>query len=124
VSFAQDLDKFKKKAEKQANAGIRKLIIQLVSSVTIKTVVDTGRLRNNWFTSIDSAILSTRDSNTGGADSINNSVSLTKGVDFTKSPKKVFIVNNLPYATIQEKRNRMVKNTVDQFKSYVERSFK
>ena len=52
MSFASDLGRFAKKADKQIDQARRKTVLDLFSSVIKDTPVKTGRAKGNWQTSV------------------------------------------------------------------------
>jgi len=53
MSFGKDIAKFNKKVDKVATNIFRGTALGLFGKVILRTPVDTGRLRGNWFASIN-----------------------------------------------------------------------
>ena len=82
---------FKVKAMSQSEAKIKKAFIGLSSDIIADTPVKSGRLRNNWFPSVNKASSETTD-NTG-----KESLGRLGSVKF-KLGDTLYLTNNLPYA--------------------------
>ncbi len=92
ASFEADLRKFGVKSLDRVDRIRRASVLELFSLVIYATPVDTGRLRGNWQTTINtpaSGTKDTTDANAAVAEAVANLGSL---VDV------VWFVNNLPYA--------------------------
>lgn len=79
-----------------ADKKVKGSLLGVFSRTIARTPVDTGRLRNNWHTSIGRASEGKRKSNKSGANAISNAseVMLKK----FKLGNTVYFSNNLPYA--------------------------
>jgi hypothetical protein len=89
-----DISKFIDKTSKTADAQVRKICLDLVTGIVLKTPVDTGRARANWFTSIGSPsdnITESTDAN--GSSTIAGSL----GAISKATGNVLWITNNLPY---------------------------
>lgn len=93
-TFTLDVSKFVDKASKTADAEVRKICYDLVTGIILKTPVDTGRARANWFTSVGSPSGNiTASVDPSGSSSISSAVSA-----ISKATGNVlWITNNLPY---------------------------
>lgn len=93
-NFSLDVSKFVDKATKNAEAKIRAVCLELYSGISYLTPVDTGRAKNNWFTSIGSASTETTTAtDPTGAQGIARSQA-----DIKAAPGNIFYIsNNLPY---------------------------
>lgn len=94
MSLSLDLRNFIAKTEKNADAKVRVICLDLLSGIVLKTPVDTGRARANWQASIGSAKtdeLSSTDKN--------GSATIAEGANaVARAPGNVFYIsNNLPY---------------------------
>jgi len=96
TSFSLDVKKFAEKAQKDADAAISKICLDLLSDIVLNTPVDTGRARANWFTSIGAPSTATVEHE--GAQSAAG-VAISRSLDAVASaPRNIFwISNNLPY---------------------------
>jgi hypothetical protein len=93
-SFKLDVSKFIDKASKTADAEVRKICLDLVTGIVLKTPVDTGRARANWFTSIGSPTDNTTEStDANGSATIASSL----GAISKATGNVLWITNNLPY---------------------------
>ena len=105
-TFKLDISKFIDKTSKTADAQVRKICLDLLTGIVLKTPVDTGRARANWFTSIGSPTSGTInfDADAGrGVAAPNQSAAsidaISKGsAAIAKATGNVlWITNNLPY---------------------------
>ena len=96
--FSIDLTRWGTSLEKeQAPQFIRKIALELLKKVTMKSPVDTGRFRANWMVGIGGADETTTDSTVNDA-MMRGSIVLTG----YKTLKQIHISNNLPYAAALE----------------------
>lgn len=99
--FAIDLKKFGEVTKQQARLIFRKIIIDLDQAVVLRTPVDTGRARGNWYPSLNTP--STR-RNDNAKDK--NGTAANKRVDATAAKADVgdvaWLTNNLPYILVLE----------------------
>ena len=93
-NFTLDLNKFINKTSKTADAEVRKICLDLLTGIVLKTPVDTGRARANWFTSIGSPSAKvTVSTDPSGSSTISSGLSA-----ISKATGNVlWITNNLPY---------------------------
>lgn len=128
MSFKLQLENFAEKAGAKAEVAVRKVALEVYSSVVLKSPVDTGRFRGNWNISM------------GGFDRTVNPDSLdktgTKGINTAAvtisryQGGKIFISNNLPYSRRLENGYSkqapagMVRITVVEFQDMVDRVVK
>ena len=93
-TFKLDINKFIDKASKTADAEVRKICLDLLTGIVLKTPVDTGRARANWFTSIGSPSINiTESTDPSGSSTIANSLSAISEA----TGNVLWITNNLPY---------------------------
>jgi hypothetical protein len=96
--FSIDLTRWGTSLEKeQAPQFIRKIALELLKKVTMKSPVDTGRFRANWMVGIGGADETTTDSTVNDA-MMRGSIVLTG----YKTLKQIHLSNNLPYAAALE----------------------
>jgi hypothetical protein len=93
-TFTLDVSKFIDKTSKTADAEVRKICLDLLTGIVLKTPVDTGRARANWFTSINSPSANvTVSTDPSGSSTISSGLSA-----ISKATGNVlWITNNLPY---------------------------
>ena len=93
-TFNLDISNFIDKTSKTADAEVRKICLDLLTGIVLKTPVDTGRARANWFTSIGNPSANiTEATDPSGSSSISSSMSA-----ISKATGNVlWITNNLPY---------------------------
>lgn len=93
-TFTLDISKFVDKASKTVDAEVRKICLDLLTGIVLKTPVDTGRARANWFTSIGSPSGNvTASTDPSGSSAISSGLSA-----ISKATGNVlWITNNLPY---------------------------
>lgn len=94
--FRLSLEKFGKVTEKQASMIVRKITLELDSSIVLSTPVDTGRARANWYPSFSepSPAVNVNEFDKGGNAAVQRLTSF-----ITKSPigNTVWMTNNLHY---------------------------
>ena len=96
--FSIDLTRWGTSLEKeQAPNFIRKIALELLKKVTMKSPVDTGRFRANWMTGIGGADETTTESTVDDA-VMRGSIILSAYRDL----KQIHLSNNLPYAAALE----------------------
>ena len=96
--FSIDLTRWGTSLEKeQAPNFIRKIALELLKKVTMKSPVDTGRFRANWMVGIGGADETTTENTVNDA-MMRGSIVLTG----YKTLKQIHISNNLPYAAALE----------------------
>ena len=96
--FSIDLTRWGTSLEKeQAPQFIRKIALELLKKVTMKSPVDTGRFRANWMVGIGGADETTTNSTVNDA-MMRGSIVLTA----YRALKQIHISNNLPYAAALE----------------------
>jgi len=79
---------------------VRGTLLGIYRDTILDTPVDTGRLRNNWFTTIGRPTAGQRDPKGKGAgDAIANAVNVSRQFPMGST---VFFTNNLPYASTIE----------------------
>lgn len=94
TDFSLDLRKFVEKAGAAADMAIRKICLDLASSIILKTPVDTGRARANWQTSVNKIPNGTINS----TDKAGGATIAAAAADVKNAPGNIFyITNNLPY---------------------------
>lgn len=97
MSFSADISRFISKTEKSIETGVRKISLELFSKVILKSPVDTGRFRANWYASINmpSSMVTTMVDKTG-TDSIRKAGSVAQS--YKIGDAAIYLTNNLPYA--------------------------
>ena len=96
--FSIDLTKWGTSLEKeQAPKFIRKIALDLLKKLTMKSPVDTGRFRANWMVGIGAADETTTESTVD--DAVMRGAIVLTGY---KTLKQIHISNNLPYAAALE----------------------
>jgi hypothetical protein len=109
--FTLDISKFAEKAGAEADKFVRKVCLDLTTSIVLKTPVDTGRARANWQTSINTpaagVINFSADAGSGITAPKQSTASMKAIADATallkQAPGNVFwITNNLPYIGVLE----------------------
>jgi len=93
-TFNFDISKFVDKTSKTADAEVRKICLDLLTGIVLKTPVDTGRARANWFTSVGSPSANvTEATDPSGSATISSAIGpISKAVG-----NVLWITNNLPY---------------------------
>lgn len=105
MTMQSSIKSFSEKTEKKMNMIAKKAIIDLCSDIISNTPVDTGRLKNNWFPSVDSPSdettpeLSPEDKKKGKKIPNKATMRLKNFVSQNYDISKVFyFTNNMPYA--------------------------
>lgn len=97
MSFTADISRFIGKTEKSAEQAVRKITLELLSKVVLKSPVDTGRFRSNWYASINYASkevsASVDKSGTGTISRGNSTIN-----SYRIGDAAIYLSNNLPYA--------------------------
>lgn len=93
-TFTLDVSNFVDKASKTADAEVRKICLDLVTGIVLKTPVDTGRARANWFTSVGSP---RADTTVSTEPSGSSTISSALGPISKATGNVLWITNNLPY---------------------------
>lgn len=93
--FKADVLRFADKLKIGAGLAQKKIAIDLWSSITRRTPVDTGRARANWFLTVGAPSTEVAHLDAKGPGSVPEPpMPDVSGIDGTQS---VFIINNLPY---------------------------
>lgn len=93
-TFTLDVSNFVDKASKTADVEIRKICLDLLTGIVLKTPVDTGRARANWFTSVGSPSGNvTTSTDPSGSSAISSGLSAISQA----TGNVLWITNNLPY---------------------------
>lgn len=116
MSFGRDIEKFKNKTEEAATKIFRGTSLNLFGKILKRTPVDTGRLRGNWYSSINTPSKTVDGSGEG----------FEQTTDRAKLGDSLYLVNNLPYAkAIEDGHSQrqapigMVKITILEFEHIV-----
>ena len=125
MSFEDDLRRFQKKAGIRAELVLRKVGIEVASSLILKSPVDTGRFRANWVASILAPSNNTTESTDPSGQ--NAMAAASKQILNAKLGQAIWISNNLPYAQrlehghSQQAPAGMVRVTVAEWQGYLKR---
>lgn len=94
MSFAREISAFGVKTKEQMNFFVFTICMEITNGVVLKTPVDSGRARANWFSSLDapSNAVSTRTDATGGT-----SIVAAQGIAKEAAGRVFYLSNNLPY---------------------------
>ena len=121
MSFSRQIAEFNEKTKRKVTKATRGIALDLFSRVILRTPVDTGRLRGNWFVSIEKPNKNISESfDKSGSTALTSALS---SVNKMKLGQKIYLTNNLPYASAIEHGHSqgqapqgMVKVTVNEFK--------
>ncbi len=124
--FALDVSAFVAKAKGNAQEVVNKVAVDVLSSVVLKSPVDTGRFRGNWNVSLGGPDTFTSDA----TDKIGTQTIAAgaAAVEDARPGQTIFITNSLPYAERLEyghskkAPNGMVRITLSEFQSYIDRA--
>lgn len=115
MSFGKDIQAFNDKVTKAATNIFRGTALSLMGKIVKRTPVDTGRLRNNWFPSLNRP-----STQVDGGKGSNAAVAFK-----AKLGDEIYFTNNLPYAQEIENGNSkqapqgMVKVTVTEYQQVI-----
>ena len=124
AQFKQKMKSFVERTEANMNIIVRKLALELLSSIVLKSPVDTGRFRGNWFVQVDTAPVQTDDLDKSGSKSI---IAGATEIGRFEYGGRIFILNHLPYSIALEYGYSgqapagIVRITVAEFQQYVEK---
>ncbi len=100
-TFDLDIEKWVAKVKGRADIVVRKLALDILSRVVLRSPVDTGRFRGNWQVGLDAAPggnLNVTDKSGGGTIAAGSAV-----VGHAQAGGTIFIVNNLSYGPALER---------------------
>jgi len=125
VSFTSDLSRFENKVKNRLLVVPRKVALEVLRRVVMRTPVESGRARGNWQTSVGAPMVGEtgRTDKSGGA-VIGSAVPIIESWD--ASNVAIFLMNNVPYIQRLEDGysdqapSGMVKITVAEFQGIVE----
>lgn len=127
-TFALQLAAFAEKAGENANLVVRKVAIDTLAKVILRSPVDTGRFRGNWAMSVGAPEMVQREvTDPTGAATIRTESA--KVATFQVGPS-IFLTNSLPYAIRLENGYSMqapsgiVKITATEFQNLVDQAAK
>lgn len=94
MSFAREISAFGVKTKEQMDFFVFTICMDITNGVVLKTPVDTGRARANWFPSLDapSNAISTRTDASGGT-----AINAAQGIAKEAAGRVFYLSNNLPY---------------------------
>lgn len=99
--FEDDVRKFERKTEKKMKLVVRKVMLEIIRKIILKTPVDKGTLRANWQLAIGNVPNGTLELNdkTGTA-TVSKAAANSLGYDLGDT---IYLANNLPYVrTVEE----------------------
>lgn len=103
MTFALDLKRFGELTEDRLNLVVRKVSFDLFARIIMRTPVDTGRARANWFASVNSASIETTEDTDPGpvnGQGTGDSAARARAQAVTlqaKAGDRIFLMNSLPY---------------------------
>ena len=95
MSFGSEVNKSIVKVSGQADKVVRNTLMGIYRDTISATPVDTGRLQNNWFTTVGKSTSETRGSSKSGSGSITQAQSVSKKFPMGSD---VYFTNNVDYA--------------------------
>lgn len=126
-TFGLNISEFVEKAKAAPEQVVRKVGLELTSSVVRRSPVDTGRFRANWnvaFGSIDATTTAATDK--AGGSTVARAAALLKGWQVDQD---IYLTNSLPYAipleyghSQKQAPNGMVRITVTEFQTFIDRA--
>jgi len=96
MSFADDIRKFQQKTQLSMDVIVRKVVIDMSTSMIRMSPVDTGRFRGNWMIGVGSPDVSTIEA--VDKDGSTTTARITAAVGSVQAGGVVYITNSLPYA--------------------------
>ena len=127
MSFSADLSRFEDKVKNRLLVVPRKVALEVLRRVVMRTPVDTGRAKGNWQVSVGSPTLGEterKDKTPKGVADIAESIPTIESWDAANVA--IFIMNNVPYIQRLEDgysdqaSSGMVKLTVAEYEGIVE----
>ena len=126
MSFTSDLSRFENKVKNRLLVVPRKVALEVLKRVVMRTPVDSGRARGNWQTSVGSPITTEIDRvDKTGATVMAAALPTIESWDAANV--SIFLMNNVPYIQALEDGHSkiqspsgMVKITVAEFQGIVE----
>ncbi len=121
-AFTLQLQKFVDKAKGNAELVVRKVGIEVLSQVVLKSPVDTGRFRANWVVGSAGIGTTTQFVDKNGATTINRG---TAKIMEIKLGESIWLSNSLPYARrleygwSKQAPSGMVRTTIAEWNSYI-----
>ncbi len=97
VNLGNIIRRFADKSEVRADLAFRKMVLLVFSEIIIRSPVDTGRFRSNWFTTIRQP--SKRVTDAKRRDPL---PPVKRAVEGSNKFGRYFLTNNLPYAQALE----------------------
>lgn len=123
--FRADLSRFVRRSNVNLDLVVRKVALDLLTSIVRRSPVDTGRFRGNWFVQAGLAPQTTETDDKSGSATISKGAS---EVGRFKVGDQLFILNHLPYAIELENGHSkqapsgMVKITALEFAQHLNRA--
>ena len=124
MSFADDVRAFADKTNAKLETAIRKIALDLFTSVILMSPVDEGRFRGNWQVAINNVPSGTVETlDPSGQAAI---ARVQASVQNFQSGQVIYLVNNLPYARrleygwSKQAPNGMVRLTEQRFRPIVD----
>lgn len=105
-NFQKRIDTFSKgMLPQEIEIFMKKISMDILSGVVMKTPVDTGRARGNWDASVNNEPTGFQEEKKDktGADTIEKGKQTIQGADVSKHGDTIFLVNNVPYISDLEK---------------------
>jgi hypothetical protein len=124
ASFKLDITRWVEKAGARADLVVRKVALDMLTKIVMKTPVDTGRARGHWGVGVTS-ITYGAGLDKGGGGTIAKATASLQGA---RAGDRIYIANNLPYIVRLEYGHSkqapagMVRTTIDEFQSAVNRA--
>lgn len=121
-AFRRKLRLFFAKARENQELVVRKVALDLLTSLIYKSPVDTGRFRGNWFVQQDTAAQTTEAVDTSGAETIARAQGQ---IARFRLGGTLYLVNHLPYGQpleyghSQQAPGGMVRITVAEFDQFI-----
>lgn len=122
AAFKKKLDVFVKQADSNLTLIVRKIALELLTSIVLKSPVDTGRFRGNWFVQVDIAPVQTDATDKSGGQTI---AAGSVQIGSFEYGGRIYILNHLPYSVALEYGHSgqapagIVRITVAEFQQYV-----
>ena len=124
-TFALQLQEFVDLAKANTETVVKKIGIEVLTGVVLKSPVDTGRFRANWVVGFDAVGKTSQATDKGGTQAIRRG---TNEIMRVKLGETIWISNSLPYARRLEygwsgqAPNGMVRVTVAEWRSFIDKA--
>lgn len=130
AEFDVDISRFIRKTGVAVETALRKIVLDISTSVIMDTPVDTGRARGNWVVGVDTINWdATNSPDPSGSDTLRRVSNTVSAIEW-KRDRSVYLTNTLAYILPLEYGHSgqapqgMVRKNLSRFQTIVKRSAK